>query len=102
LGLTGGAPSCGLDNVSAKDAAAEPSTTVPAAETQVAAQWQQWKSHQRLTGPNAVPDYANPLQMDHLTWYQTHGWTKPYPGEKKIYAPSQVPGAYIPSTDGDN
>jgi hypothetical protein len=102
LGLTGPPPSCGLDTVSAQDAKAEPSTTVPQNEQQVAAQWQEWKTHQRLTGTNATPDYANPLQMDHLTWYQTHGWTKPYPGEKKIYAPDQVPGAYIPSLDGDN
>jgi hypothetical protein len=37
--------------------------------------------------------------MNHLTWYETHGWTKPYPGESKIYAPDQVPGAYLPSSD---
>ena len=60
-----------------------------------------WKSHQRLTGPNAVPDYANPAQMNHFTWYQTHNWTKPYPGESKIYAPNDVPGAYIPSSESD-
>ncbi|MEN3303844.1 MAG: hypothetical protein V7603_46 [Micromonosporaceae bacterium] len=92
-------PSCGWDTVSARDAAAQPSTVVPAPAKQVAAQWQQWKSQQRLTGPNAVPDYANPAQMNHFTWYETHGWTKPYPGESKIYAPSQVPGAYLPSSE---
>ncbi|HEY2173774.1 MAG TPA: phosphoesterase [Mycobacteriales bacterium] len=102
LGLTGGAPSCGLDNVPAKDAAAEPSTTVPASQKQVAAQWQEWKTHQRLTGTSATPDYADPTQMNHLTWYETHGWSKPYPGEHKIYSPNQVPGAYLPSADGDN
>jgi hypothetical protein len=102
LGLTGGAPSCGLDTVPAKDAAAEPSTTVPASQKQVAAQWQQWKTHQRLTGTSATPDYADPTQMNHLTWYETHGWSKPYPGEHKIYSPKQVPGAYLPSPDGDN
>ena len=66
-----------------------------------AAQWQQWKSQQRLTGPNAVPDYANPAQLNHLTWYETHGWTTPYPGESKIYAPDQVPGADLPSSESD-
>ena len=49
------------------------------------------------SGPNAVPDYAPPVQMNHFIWYQTNGWTKPYPGESKIYAPDQVPGAYIQS-----
>jgi YVTN family beta-propeller protein len=94
-------PSCGADTVAPQFAASAPATTVPANEQQVAAQWQAWQSKQRLTGPNAVPDYANPAQMNHLTWYQTHGWTQPYPGENKIYAPNQVPGAYLPSTGSD-
>jgi hypothetical protein len=94
-------PSCGWDNIPAQFAAAQPSTVVPAAAKQVETQWQQWKSQQRLTGPNAVPDYANPAQMNHFTWYDTHGWKTPYPGESKIYAPNQVPGAYLPSSDSD-
>ena len=94
-------PSCGADTVAPQFAAAAPSTTVPADKKQLAAQWQQWEGQQRLTGPNAVPDYANPAQMNHLTWYQTHNWTQPYPGENQVYAPDQVPGAYIPSSDSD-
>ena len=39
--------------------------------------------------------------MNHFTWYQAHDWTKPYPGEDKIYAPDDVPGAYIPSAEND-
>ncbi len=77
------------------------SQPVPADEQQVAAQWDQWLAQQHLSGPNAKPDSANPVQMDHFTWYQTHGWTQPYPGENKIYAPADVPGAYIPSSDSD-
>jgi YVTN family beta-propeller protein len=95
-------PSCGPNAVAAQFAAQQPSTVVPAAEQQVADQWQAWQAQQHLTGPNAVPDYANPAQMDHFTWYETHGWTKPYPGESKIYAPDQVPGAFVPSSDSDN
>ena len=95
-------PSCGVDTVPAQYAAAQPSITVPADKRQVAAQWQSWRSHQRLTGPNATADYANPAQMNHFTWYQTNGWTKPYPGESKIYAPDQVPGAYIPPSGSDD
>jgi YVTN family beta-propeller protein len=98
------APSCGLDVPAAQDpnAAPAPTATVPAAEKPTAAEWDAWKSQQRLTGPNAVPDYANPAQMNHFTWYQTHDWKKPYPGESKIYAPNDVPGAYLPSTENDD
>ncbi|MEY9968456.1 YVTN family beta-propeller protein [Streptacidiphilus sp. MAP12-16] len=95
-------PSCGVDVPAPQDprAALVPATTkAPAAEQAIAAQWATWKSQQRLTGPNAVPDYANPAQMNHLTWYETHNWKTPYPGETKIYAPNDVPGGYIPSSD---
>jgi YVTN family beta-propeller protein len=92
-------PSCGWNTVPAQDAAAQPSTVVPASERQVAAQWQRWLSQQHLTGPTAVPDYANPEQMNRYTWYATHGWRTPYPGDSKIYAPNQVPGAYLPASD---
>ena len=95
-------PPCGADTVAQKYAAAQPSVKVPARERQVAAQWQEWKTHQRLTGPRATADYANPAQMNHFTWYQTHGWAKPYPGETKVYTPDRVPGAYIPPSGSDD
>ncbi|MEV7184620.1 alkaline phosphatase family protein [Kitasatospora sp. NPDC093102] len=97
-------PSCGLDVPGEQDlrAAAAPATIAPpAAESAVAVQWDAWKSHQRLTGPNAAPDRANPAQMEHLVWYQTHNWTTPYPGEDAILAPDDVPGAYLPSPEND-
>ena len=113
--LTGGlatAPSCGLDTPApaaavtraAATATAATSTTttgVPASEKAVAAQWAAWLAQQHTTGANAEPDYADPEQMNHLTWYETSGWTKPYPGESKIFAPNDVPGAFIPSSDSD-
>ncbi|MGI5455513.1 alkaline phosphatase family protein [Streptomyces sp. CA-249302] len=97
-------PTCGSDNPAPQDtkAAAAPTTTaVPEAARDLAAEWKAWARHQRLTGPNAVPDYANPTQMNRYTWYQTHNWTKPYPGDKKVYAPNDVPGAYLPSAEND-
>jgi hypothetical protein len=96
-------PSCGADTPAPQDpkAAAAPKATVPASEQPVARQWDTWKSQQRLTGPGAVADFANPAQMNHFTWYQSHDWSKPYPGESKIYTPDTVPGSYIPSTDTD-
>ena len=101
LGYTG-ALSCGADNVPAAAAAAQPSTAVPAAAQAVAAQWESWKAQQHLTGPNAVPDFAPPAQMNRYVWYATHQFTTPYPGDSKVFAPDQVPGAYLPSTEPDN
>ncbi|GAA2033296.1 alkaline phosphatase family protein [Catenulispora yoronensis] len=118
--LTGGLktpPSCGVDTPApapAAAAAAAPATakaaavgnaattTIPAGEQQVASQWQTWLSQQHTTGGTARPDFANPQQMNHYSWYEASGWTKPYPGEDKIYAPDQVPGAFIPSNDSDD
>ncbi|MFD7999653.1 bifunctional YncE family protein/alkaline phosphatase family protein [Streptomyces mirabilis] len=96
-------PACGVDTPAPQDpsAAPVPSAKVPANKRALAATWEEWKTHQRLTGPGAIPDFANPAQMNHFTWYQTHGWTKPYPGESKIFAPKDVPGAYIPSSESD-
>ncbi|GHJ39750.1 alkaline phosphatase family protein [Streptomyces sp. TS71-3] len=96
-------PSCGVDTPAPQDpkAALQPATKVPADMQPLADEWKTWASHQRLTGTHAQADFANPAQMNHLTWYQTHNWSQPYPGEKKIFAPNQVPGALIPSTDTD-
>ncbi|MBW8821318.1 MAG: bifunctional YncE family protein/alkaline phosphatase family protein, partial [Streptomyces sp.] len=86
-------PSCGADTPAAQDADAAPAPTsaaVPQAKQELAAQWKTWASHQRLTGAHAVPDYANAEQMNRYTWYQTHAWTKPYPGDSKVFAPNDV------------
>jgi len=82
-------------------AAAVSSTTVPATMRSIAAQWAKWLTQQRTTGPNAVPDYANPEQMNRYVWYQASGWTEPYPGTSKIYSPNDVPGANLPSSDSE-
>ena len=74
---------------------------IPAAQQDIAAQWEAWRQKQRFTGAAAVPDHANPAQMNRFTWYQTHSWKVPYPGDPKVYAPAQVPGGYVPSPDSD-
>ncbi|MFE7469269.1 alkaline phosphatase family protein [Streptomyces sp. NPDC057499] len=96
-------PSCGLDTPAPQNprAAAVPSAKVPAQKRAIAAKWDAWKSGQRLTGPGARADAANPAQMNHFTWYQSHEWKKPYPGEDRILAPKEVPGAYIPAAETD-
>jgi hypothetical protein len=102
-------PSCGPDTLGQTGAAAmalnkveAQKTAVPADETATAAAWATWLPKQHTTGNGAVPDYANPEQMNRYTWYQTHGWKVPYPGDSKIYAPAQVPGGFIPSSDAGN
>ena len=98
-------PACGLDTLGQTGAAAAAvkkaevrSTIVPANKRAIAAAWRAWLAGQHLTGNGAVPDYANPEQMNRYTWYQAHDWKVPYPGDSKIYGPSRVPGAYIPSS----
>jgi YVTN family beta-propeller protein len=100
------APSCGLDTLgltgaraAALNKAEAAKTAIPANEKAVAAAWQAWIANQRTMGDGAIPDYANPEQMNRYTWYQAHYWKVPYPGDAKIYVPSQVPGAYLPSSD---
>jgi len=101
-------PECGVDTLGLKGAAAKrlrsrqvKATTVPDAQQDVAKAWETWSQDQHLTGNGAIPDYAHPEQLNRYTWYQTHGWKKPYPGDTKIYAPADVPGADIPGVDGD-
>jgi YVTN family beta-propeller protein len=101
-------PACGLDTLgrtgapaAALNEAETQKTAVPADEQATAAAWQTWIGEQRTTGSGARADYPNPEQMNRYTWYETHDWKVPYPGDSKIYAPSQVPGAYIPSPDTD-
>ena len=102
------APSCGVDTLDLTGPAATKlaasqaeKVVVPAAEKKVAAAWTAWSKQQYFTGNGAKADYANPELMNRYTWYQTHGWSTPYPGDARIYTPEQVPGGYIPSADQD-
>ena len=97
------APSCGLDVPAPQNpaAAAAPTGDVPAAAAATARKWSDWKQQQRLSGPDAAADRANPAQMNHLTWYEAHDWTTPYPGEQAVLAPAEVPGAFLPAADSD-
>jgi YVTN family beta-propeller protein len=99
-------PACGLDTLGRTGAAAKAlmkeevrRTAVPADEQATAAAWRAWLKRQHLTGNGAIPDFANPEQMNRYTWYRAHGWKVPYPGDSRIYAPAQVPGGYLPSPD---
>ena len=100
------APACGLDTLGLTGASATAlnkavarRTAVPASEKATAAAWETWLARQHTTGNGAIPDYAHPEQMNRYTWYRVHQWKVPYPGDSKIYAPAQVPGGYIPSSE---
>jgi YVTN family beta-propeller protein len=102
------APACGPDTLGLTGAAAQDLSTqeaakdaVPDAEKDIAGQWEAWAQKQHFTGNSAQPDHANPAQMNRYTWYRTHGWKVPYPGDSTIHAPSEVPGGYIPGTDSN-
>jgi hypothetical protein len=82
-----------------RSAAALATPVIPAAMSGIASEWAAWLKLQHTTGTNAVPDYANPEQMNRYDWYVNSNFTKPYPGDSKIYAPNEVPGVYLPSSD---
>jgi YVTN family beta-propeller protein len=96
-------PTCGADTPAAQDPNAAPAPTgiVPAAQQPVAAKWEAWKARQPFTGPGAKVDSAPPEQMNRFSWYEAHAFAKPYPGDTRIYAPDDVPGAVIPASDSD-
>ena len=99
-------PSCGVDTLGRTGASARAlnrqearKNAVPAGEKATARAWQTWLAKQHTTGNGARPDVAHPEQMNRYTWYQAHEWKVPYPGDPRIYAPSQVPGGEIPNSD---
>jgi YVTN family beta-propeller protein len=97
-------PPCGPDDPAPQDpdTPSAPSGKVPASKKDIAAKWETWKSKQHLNGSLARADTTNPEQLNHFSWYEAHDWTKPYPGESKIYAPREVPGANLPPPDTDD
>ncbi len=91
------APACGPDTPAGAPAA----PTVAATDAPIAKEWGTWAQKQHFTGRQARADYAHPELMNRYTWYQTHNWRTPYPGDAKVYVPKQVPGGYIPSAETD-
>jgi hypothetical protein len=60
-------PPCGVDTVPSPLAAARPTADVPADRQPVEARWEEWKTHQRLTGPNAR-GRARPGTLPYPLW----------------------------------
>jgi len=70
---------------------------IPRSEWKVYDAWVVWSHNGRFNGQGAIQDYANPAQLNRLDWYSAHNWKVPYPGDKKILMPNQVPGHNLPA-----
>ena len=67
-------------------ATASNKTSSPAAQALRAA-WLQKKA-QIFAGKLTKPDAEDPDTVNHLDWYEATGFTRPYPGEKRVRPPS--------------
>ena len=47
------------------------------------------KKRQIFAGKLNKPDAEDPETVNHLNWYMATGFTRPYPGEKKVRPPSE-------------
>ena len=59
--------------------------------------WVVWSRGGHFSGKGALQDWANPAQLNRLTWFSAHDWKIPYPGETAILTPDQVPGHNLPT-----
>lgn len=83
-----------------KTSTATPSTvSVPAAAQAAYRQWAVWSRHQNFGGVKPEEDQANAAQLNRVDWYATTGWTRPFPGDAKVFGPYQVPGWDRPAKD---
>jgi hypothetical protein len=46
------------------------------------------KKAEIFAGKYHIPDSEDPDTVNHLDWYEATGFTRPYPGEKKVRPPS--------------
>jgi YVTN family beta-propeller protein len=70
---------------------------VPASMEGVYKAWVSWKKQQGFNGKDGIPDRAKPVLLNRFDWYSAHDWKVAYPGDPKIYAPDEVPGASLPA-----
>jgi hypothetical protein len=104
-GLTSATSSTGSTAATSKSSPTVPtlvgaspaSLGVPRSEWGLYEQWVAWSRNGRFNGNLAVQDWANPEQLNRLDWYSAHDWKVPYPGDKSILLPAQVPGANLPA-----
>ena len=71
--------------------------SIPRSERSTYEEWVVWSRNGRFNGSGALQDWANPAQLNRLDWYSAHNWKTPYPGDKAILTPGEVPGADLPA-----
>jgi DNA-binding beta-propeller fold protein YncE len=59
------------------------------------------KKAQIFAGKYHMPDSEDPDTVNHLDWYEATGFTKPYPGEKKVRPASDFNNRKAPAPDRD-
>jgi len=59
------------------------------------------KKAEIFAGKLTRPDAEDPDTVNHLNWYQSTGFTRPYPGEKEVRPPSEFKNP-APAGDGDD
>jgi hypothetical protein len=75
-------------------------TDSPAVKTLRAA-WLK-KKHQIFAGKLTKPDSEDPDTVNHLNWYLSTGFTRPYPGEKTVRPPSDFNNPAPAGEDSDD
>jgi len=75
-------------------------TDSPAVKTLRAA-WLK-KKHQIFAGKLTKPDSEDPDTVNHLNWYMTTGFVRPYPGESKVRPPSDFKNSAPTTGDTDD
>jgi len=56
------------------------------------------KKAQMFAGKLTRPDAEDPDTVNHLNWYQSTGFSKPYPGEKVVRHPRAFANNAAPNT----
>jgi hypothetical protein len=76
-------------------------TTDSPAVTALRAAWLRTKA-QIFAGKLTRPDSEDPDTVNHLNWYQSTGFTQPYPGEKAVRPPSEFNNPAPAGEDDDD
>jgi YVTN family beta-propeller protein len=94
-------PTCGSGTSAAPTAAVHSPPQPPPAAADLPERWTDWSEKQHFSGSQATPDYADPERLNRITWYLSHNWRTPYPGDDKLLIPDHVPGTdNAPSDNG--
>jgi hypothetical protein len=63
--------------------------------------WMQKKA-EIFAGKYHIPDSEDTDTVNHLNWYEATGFTRPYPGEKKVFAASHFDKRRAPAARADS